>query len=69
MRGFGSYSTNRLADVSWGQRAVESGIDEAEMLIVRRATLVNRVVRINCPHDAAVHRCMHKFLHHYTVCR
>ena len=38
-----AYSTNRLADVSWGQRAVETGIAEDEPL-VRRAAWVNRAV-------------------------
>ena len=27
---FSAYSTNRLADVSWGQRAVEDGIDSGQ---------------------------------------
>jgi hypothetical protein len=39
---FAAYSTNRLSDVSWGQRAVESGISPGELKIVNNAVKVRR---------------------------
>ena len=37
---FAGYSTNRLADVSWGQRAVEDGVDKGQQKIERVASTI-----------------------------
>lgn len=38
---FSAYSNNRLADVSWGQRAVEDGIDKGQQRIEASAKLIS----------------------------
>jgi hypothetical protein len=43
---FAAYSTNRLSDVSWGQRAVENGITRGELKIVKNAVKVSGCVVI-----------------------
>ena len=40
-----SYSTNRLADVTWGQRAVETGMSAGELRIAGNAAMVSFFVR------------------------
>jgi len=37
---FSAYSTNRLADVSWGQRAVEDGVDPGQKRIEAQAACI-----------------------------
>lgn len=41
---FSAYSTNRLADVSWGQRAVEDGLDAGQQRIEKQAKCIAIIV-------------------------
>jgi hypothetical protein len=41
---FSAYSTQRLADVSWGQRAVEDGVDRGQQRIEKDAAVIGAVV-------------------------
>ena len=43
---FSAYSTNRLADVTWGQRAVEDGEDPGQHRIEKQAKWIARIVPV-----------------------
>jgi len=43
---FSAYSTNRLADVTWGQRAVEDGEDPGQQRIEKQAKWIARIVPV-----------------------
>ena len=56
---FSAYSTNRLADVSWGQRAVEDGVDAGQQRIEKQAKFIAIIVPLLNVGYAAVMSYLH----------